>query len=71
MQTAPLKLVVNGDEYELAGDCTIAGLLNAMEANPDRVAVAVNDDVVPKAEREAFTLNEGDRVEILIFAPGG
>ena len=66
-----MKLIVNGDNYEHDGDNSITGLLAAMGANAERVAVAVNDDVVPRAERTSFRLNKNDRVEILIFAPGG
>jgi sulfur carrier protein len=66
-----VKLIVNGNNYEHDGENTIAGLLAAMGGNADKVAVAVNDDVIPRAERTNVRLKENDCVEILVFAAGG
>jgi len=34
-------------------------------------AVAVNDDVVPRAQIDAFPLHDGDTVEIIVAVAGG
>jgi sulfur carrier protein len=66
-----MKLTVNGEAYEHKGAGTIASLLAEMRSDPARVAVTLNEAVVPKSRRDAVTLREGDRVEILGFAGGG
>lgn len=38
---------------------------------PIRVAVEVNEDVVPRRAFSAHRLHEGDRVEIVTFVGGG
>ncbi len=66
-----MRLIVNGSPHETHADCTVAVLLRELGARPARVAVMVNDDVVPAADRPTRTLRDGDRVEIVLFAGGG
>ena len=66
-----MELLVNGEKMERPDGDTLAGLLTALGADAARVAVLVNDEVVPQAERAAAALHAGDRVEILTFAGGG
>ena len=44
-----MKLTVNGEEREFAGE-TLSDLLASLEIEPVRVAVEVNLDIIPKAE---------------------
>ncbi len=66
-----MKLIVNGEAQDYAGDPFLAAFLGQQGVAPARVAVLVNDEIVPHRERERHPLHEGDRVEILIFAGGG
>ncbi len=66
-----MKLHVNGETMDYAGDPRLSAFLLERGAEPDRVAVLVNHEVVPRAKRDAHRLADGDRVEILIFAGGG
>ena len=66
-----MKLYVNGERLQYLGPATLPALLGKMGADPQRVAVVVNDSVVPAAKREKFRLSDGDRIEILAFAGGG
>ncbi len=67
-----MKLVVNGEPFEHRGEARLPAVLSAYGVLPAaRVAVVVNDEVVPQARREETVLREGDRVEILTFAGGG
>lgn len=50
---------------------TLEALLRQLDANDDRVATMVNDEVIPKEDRPRTRLGEGDRVEVLVFAGGG
>ena len=36
-----------------------------------RIAVEVNEDIVPRAEHEGFVLHDGDTVEIVTLVGGG
>ncbi|MER9216009.1 sulfur carrier protein ThiS [Mesorhizobium sp. M0663] len=65
-----MKLMVNGEAHEVAAT-TLAGLLAALDYEGDWLATAVNNDLVHKASRSEFQLNDGDRIEILSPMQGG
>ncbi|OGV63422.1 MAG: thiamine biosynthesis protein ThiS [Lentisphaerae bacterium RIFOXYB12_FULL_65_16] len=66
-----MNITVNGVDKELPTEATIADLLRVMNADTARIAVLVNESVVPAESRPAHILHDGDRVEVLIFAGGG
>jgi sulfur carrier protein len=66
-----MKVIVNGVARELPAGATIPDLLRVLNADKARVAVLVNDAVVPAERRTTHALHDGDRVEVLTFAGGG
>jgi sulfur carrier protein len=46
-------------------------LLAELGVRRDGSAVALNDDVVPRARYAATALQEGDRLEIIVAVAGG
>ena len=65
-------IYVNGEPRERGG-ATIAELLAELGVPPGArgVAVAVDGEVVPRAEWQARQINEGERVEALSAMQGG
>ena len=61
---------VNGELLDMNGR-TVSELLTAMEMNSKRVAVELNEEIVPKAEYGNTTLKDGDSVEVVRFVGGG
>ena len=66
-----MKLTLNGETIEYAGEVTLAALVCERGAVPERVATMLNDEMVTRTARAATELNAGDRVEMLSFAGGG
>ncbi len=66
-----MRLTVNGTERDVAASVTVGTLLETLALRRDGVAVALNDDVVPRAEHATRILNEGDRLEIIVAVAGG
>jgi sulfur carrier protein len=66
-----IALVVNGEDRTLDGSATVAALVDEIGCGTKGVAVAVNDEVVPRSTWSARALVEGDRVEVLKAAQGG
>jgi thiamine biosynthesis protein ThiS len=66
-----MPLTVNGEPYALPDPPTVAALLGRLGIAPERVAVEVNEDVVPRGTYDAHALAAGDRVEIVHFVGGG
>ena len=65
-----MKIMVNGQEQTLAAPVTVAALLDELGMAGKRVAVEVNQEIVPRSRHLQFQLNDSDRVEV-VFAIGG
>jgi sulfur carrier protein len=66
-----MKLHINGEEKTFESSLTLAALLDALGMKPDRIAVELNRDIVPRDRWAATTLHEGDRLEVVHFVGGG
>ncbi|MDR1246619.1 MAG: sulfur carrier protein ThiS [Clostridiales Family XIII bacterium] len=64
-------ITVNGAAgYDAAG-ISITAFLEAQGYDTRRIAVGLNETVVPRSEYDSTVLAEGDRVEIVNFVSGG
>ncbi|BCS55706.1 sulfur carrier protein ThiS [Geobacter sp. SVR] len=66
-----MQVLVNGEPMEVEDSVNIAALLAHLHIKPERVAVEVNLDIVPKATYGARIVSAGDRIEIVQFVGGG
>lgn len=66
-----MNIRLNGDSYPLEDGATVAALIEQLTLAGRRLAVEVNEEVVPKSEHAARELAEGDRVEIVHAIGGG
>lgn len=65
-----MELVLNGEPTSVDYD-DLAQLVSDNAPSTRGVAVAVNQEVVPRSEWISTRLADGDRVEILAAAQGG
>ena len=66
-----MKILLNGDPYEVPGPLTIAGLLARLDIDSRRVAVERNLVVLKRALFETIEVSDGDQIEIVNFVGGG
>jgi thiamine biosynthesis protein ThiS len=66
-----MKIILNGDPYEVAAPLTISDLLARLEIDARRVAVERNLSIVKRALFETTEIHEGDQIEIVNFVGGG
>jgi sulfur carrier protein len=66
-----IPVTVNGTPTELADGTTVGVLVAQRGGGHDRVAVALNGDVVPRSRWTATPLAPGDRLEVLAPTAGG
>jgi sulfur carrier protein len=66
-----MQVIINGEEQTISPGMTLSDLLAARKAEPRRVAIEVNKELVFRADYEKTTINEGDRIEIVTFVGGG
>ena len=62
---------INGEDRSELGGKSLIEALEILGYNKNRVAVELNENIVPKSEYESTSLNDGDRVEIVGFVGGG
>lgn len=66
-----LTLTINGEPRQFPDSLTVADLLGRLGHDARRVAVEVNEAVVPSRLQGERRLDPGDRVEIVTFVGGG
>lgn len=71
MTARMITLTVNGKERTLEGDTPLPAFLEVLGVNVKLIAVAVNDEVVPKNLYGETVLRDGDMVEIVRMVGGG
>jgi len=65
-----MRVALNGETRNLEPGTTLRGLLELLELGGERVAVAVNEEVV-RREEYGRKLHEGDRIEVIHAVAGG
>ena len=65
-----VQIIVNGESVAIES-MAVLHYLESLSIEPQRVAVELNHDVLPKAEYTTTILKEGDRLEIVHFVGGG
>ena len=66
-----MTITVNGEARDLDDGATLGALLDVLDVRRDGTAVALNDDVVPRARHGEVVLHDGDRLEIIVAVAGG
>jgi sulfur carrier protein len=66
-----VNVLVNGVARDVPPGTTVADLVAALTGGADGVAVARNEQVVPRGAWGGTPLAEGDRVEVLTAVQGG
>ena len=69
--TAPIKVIVNGDEREFDSGSRLDDLLRVLELDPRMVVVEHNRVIVRRPQLQATPLEDGDRIELVHFVGGG
>ena len=66
-----MQVVINGQSEVLQTELTVADLLSARDLQPIRVAVEINEEIVPRATFDKTHVRDGDQIEIVTFVGGG
>jgi sulfur carrier protein len=66
-----MRLMINGEEKDCPGVTTLATLVEHLGLKPDRLAVELNLEIVPRLQWGDTLLSENDRLEVVHFVGGG
>ena len=65
-----MHVIVNGDAIELPADATLVDLLQMLALGSTKVAVELNQTIVPRSQHALQRLQQDDCIEI-VYAIGG
>lgn len=71
MVASTMHIQLNGERYELPDGQSVADLLQRLELTGRRLAVELNQDIVPRSQHATTQLDEGDQVEVVHAIGGG
>ena len=66
-----MLLHINGEQREFPDGLTVAALVGQLGMKPDRVAVELNLEIVPRTQWDTTALKHGDKLEVVHFVGGG
>ncbi|MES9992356.1 MAG: sulfur carrier protein ThiS [Candidatus Thiodiazotropha sp.] len=66
-----MQIYLNGEEKQIPDASNMAKLIELLELGGQRIAVEVNEELVPRSSFNQHLLHEQDRVEIIQAVGGG
>lgn len=66
-----MEIMVNGESRMLTGPTSVYQLLQACELDLHRIAVELNEEILPRSQHQKRQLCAGDRLEIVHAIGGG
>lgn len=66
-----MTLTINGEGRDFNAISTLSELVAQLGMKPDRVAVELNRELVPRDRWPSTRLSDGDKLEIVHFVGGG
>ena len=66
-----MKIYINGQPHELTEPTTITGLIEQLELIGKRIAIELNQEIVPRSQHTETFLKENDQLEIVHAIGGG
>ncbi|MDQ1732438.1 MAG: sulfur carrier protein [Pseudonocardiales bacterium] len=66
-----MHLIVNGQQRQVEDDISLTELVNQVSDRDTGIAVAVNNEVVPRSGWPAMPLDDGDRIDVVTAVQGG
>ena len=66
-----MKILVNGEKILLPEGSSIEGLIAHLGYQNQRIAIEINESIVPKSNHSSFLLKDLDKVEVINAVGGG
>ncbi len=67
-----MNIYINSKLYEVPGETNITSALDTLDLISQKgIAIAINNNVVPRAEWETYVLSDEDKVTLIRATQGG
>ncbi|OGT34822.1 MAG: thiamine biosynthesis protein ThiS [Gammaproteobacteria bacterium RBG_16_51_14] len=64
-----MEIILNGKPCAIVDFCSVTHLLEGLQIG-GRLAVEINEHIIPRSQFDSHIINPGDRIEI-VYAIGG
>mgnify|MGYP003267115319 FL=1 len=64
-------ITVNGKQIQLTSEMSVADYLEQNNYQINRIALEMNEEILPKYSYSETMLKDGDRLEVVTFVGGG
>lgn len=66
-----MEIILNGESRQIPDQFTAAQLVELLDLTGKRMAMEINQEIVPRSTFEQHSLNPGDQIEIVGAIGGG
>lgn len=66
-----MKIIVNGEKISLPQNSNIDDLIHLLGYKNKRIAIEINESIIPKSQHSSFVLEAKDRIEVIDAVGGG
>ncbi len=66
-----ITIILNGENTQIDSGTNIEQQLDSMNLSEKRLAIEINQQIIPRSEFSSHSLNEQDKVEIVQAIGGG
>ncbi|WP_233236385.1 sulfur carrier protein ThiS [Bordetella sp. LUAb4] len=66
-----MNIQLNGQPRDIPSGATVTQLIDLLGYTGKRIAVERNGEIVPKSQHEITSLNQDDKLEIVVAVGGG
>jgi len=66
-----IKVSVNGSINTIDNSCNVATLIKELKLEKSRIAIEINNEILPSNMHSKYILKNGDKIEIIQAVGGG
>ena len=66
-----MQITLNGEEKSLTDGTFLSQLIEQLDIQGKRIAVEINQEIIPKSDHSSYEIRDGDKIEIVHAIGGG
>ena len=66
-----MQVLINGESHTLSDGIVLSALLDQLEISGRRIAVEINESIVPRSQHVNTVIQQDDKIEIIHAIGGG
>ena len=66
-----MKIIVNGEQFDFPNSLNVDELIDYLGFQNQRIALEVNETIIPKSNHGIYILSNNDKVEVINAVGGG